>query len=111
LFRTIPDPFMESMDCPDASQHTPVRTTSVTALQALAMLNNRLVVRQSEHIASRLERLARDRTDQIKHLYRWSLARNPTPEEIVLLTSHAANHGLANVARIVINSNEFMFVE
>jgi hypothetical protein len=95
---------MESMDCPDASQHTPVRTTSVTALQALAMLNNRLMVRQSEHVASRLEHLATARAEQIKLLYRWSLARNPTPEEIELL-------GLANVARIVINSNEFMFVD
>ena len=36
LFRTLPDPFMESMDCPDHSQLTPVRSTSVTALQALA---------------------------------------------------------------------------
>jgi len=41
LFRTLPDPFMESLDCPDASQFMPVRASSVTALQALAMLNDR----------------------------------------------------------------------
>ena len=34
LFRTVPDPFMDAMDCPDASQLAPVRNTSVTALQA-----------------------------------------------------------------------------
>jgi hypothetical protein len=111
LFRTLPDPFMESMDCPDASQHTPVRTTSVTALQALAMLNNRLMVRQSEHVAERLARLSPDTSNRILLLYRWSLARDATPEEIQLLSTHAAQHGLANVCRIVINSNEFMFVD
>ena len=58
IFRTLPDPFMETLDCADASQLTPVRSTSVTALQALAMLHNRFIVRQSEHIAGRLETLA-----------------------------------------------------
>jgi hypothetical protein len=53
LFRTLPDPFMESMDCPDLSQLTPVRSASVTALQALAMLNDKFIVRHSEHLAAR----------------------------------------------------------
>src|SRR5262249_12606633 len=35
IFRTLPDPFMETLDCPDGSQLTPVRSASVTALQAL----------------------------------------------------------------------------
>ncbi len=47
LFRTLPDPFMETMDCPDASQLAPRRESSVTALQALAMLNDRFIVRRA----------------------------------------------------------------
>ncbi len=31
IFRTLPDPFMDALDCPDASQLTPQRGTSVTA--------------------------------------------------------------------------------
>src|SRR5688572_28541895 len=54
LFRTMPDPLMETLGCPDASQLAPVRAESVTALQALSMMNNALVVRQSEHLAKRL---------------------------------------------------------
>ena len=54
LFRTIPDPLMESLDCPDGSQVAPVRGQSMTALQALTMLDNRFIVRQSEHAAARL---------------------------------------------------------
>jgi hypothetical protein len=40
LFRTLPDPFMDALDCADASQLTPVRNVSMTALQALAMWND-----------------------------------------------------------------------
>src|SRR5262249_54448529 len=54
LFRTLPDPFMDSLDCPDASQLSPVRGASVTALQALSMLNNHFVLRQSERFAERV---------------------------------------------------------
>ncbi len=51
IFRTIPDPFMEALDCPDASQLTPQRNVSLTALQALATLHDKFVVRQSELLA------------------------------------------------------------
>src|SRR5439155_26735466 len=39
IFRTVPDPFFDALDCPDASQLTPARNESVSALQALALLN------------------------------------------------------------------------
>ena len=51
VFRTLPDPFLEALDCPDAAQLTPVRTTSMSALQALALLHDRFMVRMSEHVA------------------------------------------------------------
>ncbi|HEV3003225.1 MAG TPA: DUF1553 domain-containing protein, partial [Pirellulales bacterium] len=45
IFRTLPDPFMDALDCPDGSQLTPVRSASVTAAQALSMLNDKFMVR------------------------------------------------------------------
>ncbi len=36
--RSVPNPFLDCMDCPDPSLHTPVRNTTLTALQALALL-------------------------------------------------------------------------
>src|SRR5436309_7591675 len=38
IFRTLPDPFMDTLDCADSSQLTAARNISVTALQALTML-------------------------------------------------------------------------
>jgi hypothetical protein len=111
LFRTIPDPFMETMDCPDLSQLTPVRSSSVTALQALAMLNDKFIVRQCEHLADRLAKMSANPAGQINALLQLAMNRDATPREIELLGAHAKKHGMANVCRLVINSNEFMFVE
>ena len=44
LFRTLPDPYHASLDCPDSSQWAPVRNESLTALQALALLHDRLLI-------------------------------------------------------------------
>jgi hypothetical protein len=111
LFRTIPDPFMETMDCPDLSQLTPVRTSSVTALQALAMLNDKFIVRQCEHLAERLAKISPEESGQINALMQLAVNRDATPREIELLGAHAKKHGMANVCRLVLNSNEFMFVD
>jgi hypothetical protein len=110
VFRTVPDPFMQAMDCPDASQWAPKRETSVTALQALAMLNDRFVIRQSEHIAARLKDSG-DVPAQVAELYRLALGRAATADETAAVSAYAAKHGMANAVRMLLNSNEFMFVE
>ncbi|MBI3864797.1 MAG: PSD1 domain-containing protein [Planctomycetia bacterium] len=110
IFRTLPDPFMETLDCADASQLTPVRSTSVTALQALTMLNNRFIVRQSEHIAARLEQAAPDRDGQAALACQWIFNRPASAREVSLVSEYAKKHGLPNAVRMLLNSNEFMFV-
>ena len=111
LFRTLPDPLMESLDCPDGSQMAPVRSQSVTALQALTMLDNRFIVRQSEHTAARLTRAAPQLPEQVRLLFQAALLRDPTPDESGRWQSYAERHGLANACRMMFNTNEFMFVD
>jgi len=110
IFRTLPDPFMDSMDCADASQLTPTRNTSVTALQALSMLNNHFIVRYSEHWANNLARMHSDPGRQIEWAFQLAYSRRPTQEEIKALRAYGAKHGMANVCRLILNSNEFVFV-
>lgn len=110
IFRTVPDPFMEALDCPDASQFTPKRSTSMTSLQALAMLNNRFIVRYSEHIAIRLQKENTDRQQQIRRLFGLAFGRPPAAGELTTVAEYADQHGLANACRVIVNSNEFMFV-
>ena len=110
IFRTLPDPFMDSMDCPDASQLTPARNTSVTALQALSMLNNHFMVRYAEHFADRLAQLREDRSGQIELAFQLAYNRPATVDEVEMLSGYAAKHGMANLCRLILNSNEFVFV-
>jgi len=110
LFRTLPDPFMDSLDCPDAAQLAPVRGASVTALQALSMWNNHFVVRQSERFAERVTGMSRSLRGQIEAAYQLAFGRSPSKEEAKDLLAYAKKHGLANFCRLVLNSNEFMFV-
>ena len=98
------------MDCADASQLTPARNTSVTAIQALAMLNNHFIVRQSEHLAERLRRESPALSGQIEKLYQIALGRSATPGESRALSAYATRHGLENLCRLILNSNEFLFV-
>jgi hypothetical protein len=110
LFRTLPDPFMESLDCPDGSQLAPGRSASVTALQALAMLDDRFIIRQSEHTAARLTQAAATPPEQIGELFRLVLLRDPAPAETAAWQAYAEQHGLANACRLMFNTNEFIFI-
>ena len=110
LFRTLPDPFMDSLDCPEASQLAPVRGASVTALQALSMLNNHFVTRQSERFAERLAAMKPTLPGRIEAAYELALGRSPSRAEARDLLDYAKKHGLPNLCRVIFNSNEFMFV-
>ncbi|MBL9125684.1 MAG: DUF1553 domain-containing protein, partial [Planctomycetaceae bacterium] len=110
LFRTLPDPLMESLDCPDGAQLVPTRSSSVTALQALSLLDNRFVVRQSEHLALRLEREAPGLAEQLRLLFQVVLLRDPGDDELMRWQTYTQRHGLANACRMIVNTNEFVFV-
>jgi hypothetical protein len=100
LVRSAPDPFMERLDCPDPSLLTPKRSTTLTAIQALAMWNNRFMVRMADHLAARA---AGDRD----RLGRLVVGRALSKAE----ADYGTRHGLANLARVLLNTNEFLFVD
>jgi hypothetical protein len=110
IFRTLPDPFMDVLDCADPSQLTPARNVSVTALQALAMLNNQFMLKHSQHFAERLEAFSGRLSRQVREGFRLALGREPTRAEAKEFEAYAKEHGLANFCRLLLNSNEFMFV-
>ena len=110
LFRTLPDPFMDALDCPAGDQLAPSRNASVTVQQALAMWNDAFVAHYAQRFATRLESLARTPQERVRRAYELALNRPPTPAELPELTAYLGEHGLANLCRVILNSNEFMFV-
>jgi len=110
VFRTVTDPFMDSLDCPDASQLAPVRNTSVTALQALTLWNDRFIVRQAEHFAERLGKIGPDLGAQTEAACTLAWGRPPSRTEAKALLGYASKHGMGNTCRVLLNGNEFIFV-
>jgi mono/diheme cytochrome c family protein len=111
VVRSVPNPFLDCLDCADANQNVPVRTTTLTALQALALLNDPFMLKQAEHLAERLKLATKDSGAQTELAFRLLFARDPTQEERVEVAEYAAKHGLASACRLLFNLNEFMFID
>lgn len=116
VFRTVPDPFLDALDCPDGGAATPVRNTSSTALQALALLNDPFLLRQSQHIAESCGGAGSsvatpDSASLTEALFRHILLRRPTDQERVRFAAYLSQHGAANACQWLLNSNEFLFLD
>ncbi|QDU23797.1 DUF1549 domain-containing protein [Urbifossiella limnaea] len=102
IFRTRPDPLLEALDCPDASQSAPARGASVGAPQALVLWNNKFMLRHAEHLAA---------AGDVRAIAERVLCRAPTPAEEAAWGEYARRHGLANLCRVLLNSSEFLFAD
>jgi hypothetical protein len=111
IVRSVPDPFMETLDCADPSAVVAKRNETLTPLQALALLNNKFMVRMSEHFAARAQTMGSTPDEQISAAFRLALGRAATADETAALSAVAKKHGLANACRVILNSNEFLFVD
>jgi hypothetical protein len=111
IVRSVPDPFMETLDCADPSQIVERRNETLTALQALSLMNNKFMVRMAEHFAERVAKELPDLKAQVDAACRLAFGRNPSKEESETLLDVARRHGLPNACRVIFNTNEFVFVD
>jgi hypothetical protein len=111
IVRSVPDPFMTTLDCADSSAVVAKRNETVTPLQALALLNNAFMVRMAEHVAARVETPGDAPRERMRSAWRLVLQREPTENELAALSEYAERHGTASACRLMLNLNEFMFVD
>ncbi len=111
IVRSQQQPFLATMDCADPSLAVDKRNQTISPLQALALLNNKLVVVMAKHFADRAERSGGDLGSKVTAAFRLALGRSPNEEELRGLVEYAAEHGLANACRVILNLNEFVFVD
>jgi hypothetical protein len=109
--RSVPSPFLDCLDAADPNQPTPVRNTTLTALQALALMNNPFMVRQASYFADRLKRHSSDPDAQIERAYLLAFGRRPGADERRAVVLYAREHGLPAACRVLFNANEFVFVD
>ncbi len=105
LVRSQQQPWMAALDCADPSMLVDRRNETITPLQALAQLNNQLGLVMARHFAARV-----GETD-VDEAVRIALQRDPTPQERSELQRYAADHGMTNACRLLLNLNEFVFVD
>ncbi len=111
LVRSQQQPFMQTLDCADPSQSVARRQTTLTALQALTLLNSRFVVRMSEHFAARLRSESSLLAEQVARGFALATGRTPTAAEREALQRYASAHGLANTCRLLLNLNETVVID
>jgi hypothetical protein len=111
VWRGIADPLLEPLDFPDLGLLAPVRGFSASPLQALTMMNNRFVLHHAEHMVRRAEKESADRDQQLQLFAQWAWQRDPTDDERLLFQQLADKHGMAAVSRLMLNSNEFLFID
>jgi hypothetical protein len=105
------NPFLDTFDCPDPSVTTPMRAATTTPLQALALMNNSLVFQMADEFANRMARESGDATDaQIRQVYLVAYGREADAHEIQAAKAFVEEHGLASFCRVILNSNEFLYV-
>jgi mono/diheme cytochrome c family protein len=102
VWRGVPDPFMEALDFPDLGMPSPTRGFSASALQSLALYNNRFVL----HFSGALGKQCRSPADAFRRI----LLREPTAAELESSTGFSEKNGMAALCRVLLNSNEFLFV-
>lgn len=109
--RTFQSPLMSAFDCPDPSVQTARRTESITALQALSLMNNTFVFSQADKLAQRVRTTAGDDAGrQAVETFRTILGRDPQPQELPVTTAFVRQHGLVHLCRVLLNSNELLYV-
>jgi cytochrome c553 len=104
-------PFMTVLDCADPSMQVDRRSETLSALQALALLNDDLMLVMARHFAERVERQGGDVGEQVAAAFRLALGREPAEGERAALAVYARRHGLANACRVILNLNEFVFID
>ncbi len=111
IVRSQPNPFMTTLDCADSSQSTPKRNETLTALQALSLLNNKFSLAMARHFAARLEEEAKEQAGQVRRGYQLVTGRVPSGKVQDLLEGYAGKHGTINLCRVLFNLSEFTYLD
>ena len=111
VVRTTPHRFMSTLDCPDPANLTPARMQTTTALQALTLSNNEFMLRQAESMAARIEADGGTQSARVQRAFALAFQRPAAPVEARAAEELVAAHGLFALCRMLLNTNEFVYLD
>ncbi|HEX8913012.1 MAG TPA: PSD1 and planctomycete cytochrome C domain-containing protein [Humisphaera sp.] len=127
--RQLQFPLLELFDAPQASQTCGLRQQSTVPTQALVLMNDEFTNEQAGHFAGRVRREAGDDpAKQAERALRLALGRTPMAERVAEATAfvaaqraahavtgkaadEAAKAALADLCHVLVNCNEFVYVD
>lgn len=115
--RTLTMPMLQVFDGTVCDQSRPQRQSSTTPLQSLAMYNGPLLNTEVPYMVDRIYSLgSSDLRSRIAATFELILARTAEPEEIEHFTEYCQTFeteraAIASLARILCNSNEFLYLD
>lgn len=112
-----------AFDCPDAGQTLARRRRSTTPIQALNLFNSPFTIDEAHAFADRVTADVaavtaesdsegnHDRSEQlVRRAFEVALTRLPDEEEQAAAEGVVHEHGLAMLCRVLLNTNEFLFL-
>ncbi len=132
MIRNSPEELLDLFDAPDGNFSTPRRNTTTTAAQALLLINGEWGLARAEAFAKRLEQADPSTADierRVVRAYEFGVGRSPLPDEtaeaIDFLRRQARSMGaaphqndamadhaaLVDFCHVLLNSNEFLYVD
>ena len=104
-------PMLESFDMPDTHESCARRNVTVTPTQSLALLNSNLTVDWAKSFASRvLNDSGLTPETQVERAYKFAYGRGPNEEERRDAVDFLKHQQLADLCHVLLNSNEFLYV-
>ncbi len=104
---------MSDFDCPDPAFAAPRRSATTTPLQALTLMNHSFTLDMAAALAERIELDvgADDSSAQAEHGFVLAFGRPPAPAERVASAGLIEQHGLPAFCRVLLNANEFVYLQ
>ena len=105
---------LTEFDTPDCAFPVPRRSSTTSPLQALTLMNHQFTLDMAEAMAVQLGKneaaspvtMDRQVTDAFVHCY----GREPSEVELSACVKLADQHGLRSLCRVLLNSNEFIYL-
>ncbi|HET8548537.1 MAG TPA: PSD1 and planctomycete cytochrome C domain-containing protein [Bryobacteraceae bacterium] len=102
------DGMLALFDFPNPNSTSEARNQTNVPLQRLFLMNSGFVDKQAQALAARF---GGDSRSRIRSLYAALFGREPRPEELKLGLEYAASGAWPNYTRVLLSSNEFLFVD
>jgi len=122
--RGLLPPLLTTFDLPDTTLPNCQRDVTTVPTQALSLMNNPFVHEQSTAVARRITKLTTDPKDRVKRAWQLILGRNPRDTELAAALVHVerqakrfsdrpdpVHDALASLCHVLLNTNEFIYVD